>query len=94
MRDGQAVKLVAAYDFLEREGLADVLGTGAAGSGYSEAGSKVDVGQIALATALSWIEFRGLAPFKNGRPRLSAWYQAFVERPSMQATPPVGETHD
>ncbi len=95
MRDGQVAKLVAAYDFLEREGLAAVLGTGGAGSGSSDTGTgKVEVGQIALATALSWVEFRGLPPFEEGRPRLSAWYRAFARRPSMLATPPAGETHD
>ncbi len=45
MREGQSAKLVEAYDFIEKEGLV----------GASE---KADLGQVALATALSWIEFR------------------------------------
>lgn len=42
------------------------------------------IGQIAVATALDWIR----------RPRLSAWFRDFAERPSMCATPLSGQTHD
>jgi glutathione S-transferase len=76
---GQAAKLVAAYDFVERE---------------VELDGPVDLGQIALATALSWLEFRDLPAFRPGRPRLSAWFDAFSRRPSMRATPLSGETQD
>jgi glutathione S-transferase len=86
MRDGQIEKLVASYDFLEHEGAG--IDFGAADKHH------VDIGQIALGTALSWIEFRGLPAFEPGRPRLSAWYRAFIQRPSMLATPLVGETFD
>ncbi|WP_225768046.1 glutathione S-transferase family protein [Inquilinus sp. Marseille-Q2685] len=79
LAEGQAAKLVAAYDFVERE--VDLDGP-------------VELGQIALATALSWLEFRGLPAFRLGRPRLSAWFDAFSRRPSMLATPLSGETHD
>jgi glutathione S-transferase len=79
LAEGQAAKLVAAYDFIESE--VDLDGP-------------VDLGQIALATALSWLEFRRLPPFRPGRPRLSAWYDAFSRRPSMLATPLEGETQD
>jgi glutathione S-transferase len=78
MRDGQIQKLVAAYDFIEREIALDGLLT---------------IGQIALATSLSWIEFRGLPAF-DGHPRLMAWYNGFTQRPSMRATHFAGETHD
>ena len=54
----------------------------------------VDIGQIALATALDWLAFRHLPDFEAGRPRLSAWYRRFMQRPSMQATEFVGETVD
>lgn len=79
LAEGQAAKLVAAYDFAERE---------------VELDGPVELGQIALATALSWLEFRGLPSFRPGRPRLSAWLDAFSRRPSMRATPLSGETHD
>jgi len=79
MRDGQIRKLVAAYDFLEQEPALD---------------DPLHIGQIALATALSWIEFRNLAGFRDGRPRLRSWYERFAERFSMLATPLAGEVMD
>ncbi len=85
MRDGQIAKLIAGYDFLEREEPA---------LEPSAATAPVDLGQIALATALNWLAFRKLPPFEPGRPRLSAWYRAFLQRPSMLATPLSGETVD
>lgn len=85
MRDGQIEKLTSSYDFLERE----------AGLEPSHAEAEhVDIGQIALATALDWLAFRHLPDFESGRPRLSAWYRRFLQRPSMQATEFVGETVD
>ena len=86
MRDGQIEKLLSAYDFLENEDPA--IDPRNAEADY------VDIGQIALATALSWLAFRRLPAFEPGRPRLSAWYRRFVQRPSMLATPFVGETVD
>ncbi len=50
--------------------------------------------QIALATSLSWLEFRGLPPFNDKHPQLTTWYNHFVERDSMKATRLVGDTHD
>jgi glutathione S-transferase len=79
LADGYRQKLKAGYDWLEQE--LDVL-------------EPVHVGHIALATCLSWLEFRGLQPFRRGRPRLAAWFDQFHSRPSMQATPLSGETHD
>jgi glutathione S-transferase len=79
MRDGQLQKLIAAYEFLERQAVPD---------------GPPDIGQIALATALSWIEFRKLPGFRDGHPRLATWYDRFAERPSMLATPLAGEVVD
>jgi glutathione S-transferase len=53
-----------------------------------------DIGDIALATTLSWIAFRHVYPFADGRPRLSAWYARFSQRPSMLATTLSGDTRD
>lgn len=86
MRDGQIGKLVASYDFLEREW--------AGKPPTATTSHAVDIGQIALATALSWLAFRELPDFEQGRPHLSAWYRAFTQRPSMLATPLVGDTVD
>jgi len=79
LADGYARKLIACCDWLER--------------GLSVA-TPVHVGRIALATALSWLEFRQLPTFRNDRPRLTAWFDEFESRPCMRATPLTGETHD
>jgi glutathione S-transferase len=79
LRDGYIEKLITSYDWLERE---------------IEAKEQLHVGHIAVATALSWIAFRELPGFREGRPRLAAWFDEFEARDSMRATPLSGETHD
>jgi glutathione S-transferase len=79
LRDGYVEKLISSYDWLEKE---------------LDTTSNIHVGHIALATVLDWLEFRELPPFRNGRPRLSDWLDAFTARPSMRVTPLCGETHD
>lgn len=79
LRDGYIQKLVASYDWLERE---------------LDVDSPVHVGHIALATCLDWLEFRELPGFREGRPRLAGWFDEFAKRPSMRATPLSGETRD
>ncbi|MEI2431519.1 MULTISPECIES: glutathione S-transferase [Lysobacter] len=79
LREGYTQKLVESYDWLERE---------------LDIDSPLHVGHIAVATALSWLEFRELPGFRIGRPRLAAWQDAFERRASMRATPLSGQTHD
>lgn len=79
LRDGYAEKLVSSYDWLERE---------------IDGGAPLHVGHVAVATALSWLEFRDLPDFRRGRPNLAAWFDEFEARPSMRATPLSGETRD
>ena len=79
LADGYRDKLVTSYDFIEREGALD---------------GPLDIGQIALATGLSWIAFRELPSFGEHHPRIARWYDEFCRRPSMRATPLSGETHD
>jgi glutathione S-transferase len=79
LRDGYVAKLVCSYDWLEDELNVD---------------SQLHVGHIAVATTLSWLEFRELPDFRAGRPRLTRWFDEFSARPSMRATPLSGETHD
>jgi glutathione S-transferase len=79
LRDGYVKKLVATYDWLERE---------------LSVSTPIHVGHIALATSLSWLAFRGLPSFQEKRPRLANWFEEFEARPSMMATPLSGETHD
>jgi glutathione S-transferase len=79
LREGLHGKLIATYAWLESEADLD---------------SPLHVGHIAIATALSWIEFRSLPDFRKNHPRLSAWLDRFAQRPSMAATPLTGETFD
>lgn len=79
LRDGYVDKLIASYDWLERE---------------LDVASSIHVGHIALATTLGWLEFRALPGFRHNRPRLAAWFDGFEARPSMRATPLSGETRD
>ena len=52
-------------------------------------GDALTIGQIAAGCACGYLDFRfGQEDWRPGRPRLSAWYQHFAERPSMQATAP------
>ena len=84
MHEGQLQKIATGCDFLERD------------IERRDGGAQPapDIGDIALVTALSWIEFRGVYPFLDGRPHLSAWYRALCARPSMLATALEGQTHD
>lgn len=47
----------------------------------------LDMGQISVACALSYIDFRhGARDWRNGNDALAAWHKGFESRPSMQAT--------
>lgn len=52
----------------------------------------LDMGQIAVACALGYVDFRhGARGWRNGNDALAAWFETFDSRPSMQATrPPEG----
>jgi glutathione S-transferase len=50
---------------------------------------RINLGQIAAACAIGWLEFRKPAgDIRKGRPKLFAWYDKFVQRPSLQETQP------
>lgn len=78
LADGYTEKVEQTYDWLEQT---------------LDVDAPLDIGHIALATALSWMAFRELPSFRDRR-RLTAWFDAFEDRPSMRATPLSGETHD
>lgn len=72
---GQTTKVTQGLDMLEGE--ADLLS------------GPVNLGQIAVACAIGWLEFRKpTGDIRAGRPKLFKWYDEFVKRPSMQATLP------
>ncbi len=67
-------KTVASLDSLEAESFVDGL---------------PDIGQVAIAVALGYLDFRFDGErWRDGRPRLAAWYARVAERPSMQRTLP------
>ena len=78
LAEGFTLKLTQSYAWLDRQ---------------IDRDEGITVGDIALATALDWLEFRDLPSFRS-YPRLSAWFDRFAERPSMLATPLRGDTHD
>jgi glutathione S-transferase len=79
LRDGYIEKLMASYDWLEQNLDVDV---------------PIHVGHVALATTLSWLEFRALPTFRVRRPKLVDWFDQFELRASMRRTPLSGETCD
>ena len=51
----------------------------------------LDMGQISVACALGYLDFRHDArAWRKGRDALDDWYAVFAERASMQATAPIG----
>jgi glutathione S-transferase len=57
--------------------------------GVDEFAGRVDLGTISTAVALAYLDLRGaVGEWRDGRPRLSAWFAEFARRPSMIATAP------
>jgi len=76
--DGQTEKARQALDALEAEA-------------ESFASSDIDLAQICAGVTIGWLEFREpIGDVRGGRPKLSRWYEAFSERPSMKDTKPHG----
>ncbi len=49
----------------------------------------VDIGSIAVACALGYLDFRyGADRWRDGHPKLSAWYEAFLQNPCISRTVP------
>jgi len=72
---GQSAKVQQSLDQLESE--------------VGQFGREPDLGQIAVACSIGWLEFRKPAgEIRPGRPKLFAWYDAFAKRPSMASTAP------
>ncbi len=73
--DGQKRKVVQGLDALEKE-VKDLAGG-------------LTIGQIAVACALGYIDFRYAdMNWRKGRPKLAAWADKFAKKKSMQATMP------
>ena len=51
------------------------------------------IGQIAIGTALSYLDFRFPEDnWRHGRLRLANWHAAFAARPAVRATEPVDDS--
>ncbi len=71
----QKTKMSNAMNALEKE--ADSFGDG------------IDIGLIAVAAALGYMDFRyAIDNWRASRPKLARWYERFAQRPSMQTTVP------
>ena len=76
--NGQMAKIEGSLDALETTYAAQLAGP-------------LTIGQIAVACALGWFDFRyGNVDWRKSRPKLAAFAKTFAERPSMKATMPVG----
>jgi len=72
---GQQLKVDLGLDVAEREA-----------GGW---GKTFDIGDIAIACALEWLDFRfGDNDWRSRRPKLAAWLKQVASRPSMQKTQP------
>ena len=75
--DGQWAKIARAFDALEQRWMSHLNGP-------------LDMGQVAVACALSYVDFRhGDRAWRVAHPHLAAWHAEFAQRPSMEATVPT-----
>lgn len=75
--DGQWTKIARALDTLE-------------GQWLSQLNGPLDMGQIAVGSALGYLDFRhDHRGWREGRDALAAWYAGFAARPAMVATAPA-----
>jgi glutathione S-transferase len=74
--EGQWSKITRALDTLESRWMSHLHGP-------------LDMGQISVACALGYLDFRhGARTWREGRPSLAAWYSSFAERESLKTTMP------
>ncbi len=74
--DAQWLKIARTVDAIEARWIAHLKGP-------------LDMGQIALACALSYVDFRHhVRGWRTGHPGLARWHEAFADRDSMVATAP------
>ncbi|MEJ6393456.1 glutathione S-transferase family protein [Gymnodinialimonas sp. 2305UL16-5] len=75
--DAQWVKINRSLDVLERQWMSHLYGP-------------VDMGQISVACAMGYLDFRFPdVDWRSGREAAAAWYAKFAERPSMVETAPA-----
>ena len=83
--DGISQKLV------ERQELSVARALGALEGEADSLGGPVTIGQVAVACALGYRDFRfAEVDWRSAHPKLADWFAAFADRPSMTATEPEG----
>lgn len=81
----QSPETIAGFELKVRNAVG-VLDAEAAALGKAALG----IGHVTIAVALGYIDFRfSDLGWRNGNPKITAWYETFAKRPSMQATLPV-----
>ena len=74
--EGQWQKIARSLDAIEGRWMAHLAGP-------------LTMGHVAVACALGYLDFRlDARGWRRGHPALAAWFEAFAQRPSMQATQP------
>jgi len=77
-------------DWIERQKRVIGRGCDSLESAVGGWGDELTVGQIAAAAALGYLDFRFPGDeWRRGRPKLTDWYEAFAQRPSMKETVPA-----
>jgi len=71
--DRQAAALVAALDLLERR---------------TPPSDRFEIGEIAVAAQLDYLDARRVMDWREGRPNLAAWHEIASRRAAMVATAP------
>lgn len=71
--DRQTATLTAALDLLERE---------------TPSADRFEIGEIAVAAQLAYLDGRAVLDWREGRPALAAWHEKASQRPAMVATAP------
>jgi glutathione S-transferase len=71
--DRQTAALAAALDLLERE---------------TPSSDRFEIGEIAVAAQLAYLDGRQVMDWRKGRPNLAAWYETASRRAAMVATAP------
>jgi glutathione S-transferase len=74
--DGQLNKVRSGLDALEAE--------------HDDLAGDLNIGQIAVACTLGWLQIRLSEDWRASRPALSDWFDRISDRPSMRATVPPG----
>lgn len=88
--EGKRPKELQSKDWVERQKKAIERSLDALEQSMSQIdGRPLSIAHIAIGCALGYLDFRNpVSDWRNGRPKLAKWYEAFSKRPSMQATQP------